>query len=196
MSLHRLTAITIGVPNVEATADYYRDFGLADLGDNRFGTVDGGEQLRLAPTPQRRLLELGVGAHDSDDLAAIGSRLDRLAIAHKIGETSLTVEDPNSSLSVVVEIAPPVQQQPAPWPATNGPGRRDRPNLRADGIGRSGPVRPRKLGHVVIGSLDQQASQQFFSEGLDSRLATACPGWPASCAVQTITIMCWSSRRR
>ena len=31
MSLHRLTTITIGVPDPDATATYYRDFGLAEL---------------------------------------------------------------------------------------------------------------------------------------------------------------------
>ena len=29
MALHRLTSITMGVPNVEETAAYYREFGLS-----------------------------------------------------------------------------------------------------------------------------------------------------------------------
>ena len=176
MSLHRLTAITIGVPDPGATADYYRDFGLTDLGGHRFGTVDGGEQLRLASAPQRRLLELGIGVHDSDDLARIGSQLDRLAIAYKAEEGSLTVEDPNSSLTVVVEIAPEVKQKPAPAPLTNGPGRHDRTDERASAISRTEPVRPRKLGHVVIGSLHQDASQRFFAEGLGFKTSDRVPG--------------------
>ena len=40
MSLHRLTRIIIGVPDVAAAAAYYRDFGLTELGANRFATVD------------------------------------------------------------------------------------------------------------------------------------------------------------
>ena len=179
MSLHRLTTITIGVPDPDATATYYRDFGLAELGGYRFGTADGGEQLRLARTPQRRLLELGVGVHDSDDLARIGRQLDKLAIAHKVDDTSLTVEDPNSSLVVTVEIAPEVQQRSAPWPVTNGPGRHDRVDERAAGIRRTGPVQPRKLGHVVIGSLDQEASQRFFTEGLGFKISDSVPSLAA-----------------
>ncbi|AHH18572.1 glyoxalase/bleomycin resistance protein/dioxygenase superfamily protein [Nocardia nova SH22a] len=179
MGLHRLTAITIGVPDPDATADYYRDFGLADLGGHRFGTVDGGEQLRLARTPQRRLLELGIGVHDRDDLARIASRLDKLTITHKLDQDRLTVEDPNSSLTVVVEVAAEISEEPAAAAATNGPGRLDRIDARADGIGRTAPVRPRKLGHVVIGSLDQEASQRFFAEGLGFKISDRVPGLAA-----------------
>ena len=179
MGLHRLTAITIGVPDPDSTADYYRDFGLADLGGNRFGTVDGGEQLRLARTPQRRLLELGLGVHDSDDLAGIAARLDKLGVTHRLDGDNLTVEDPNSALTVVVAVSPEIREQPAAPAATNGPGRIDRVNARADGIGRTAPVRPRKLGHVVIGSLDQQASQRFFAEGLGFRISDEVPGLAA-----------------
>ena len=71
MPAHRLTSITIGVPNLRETAEYYLDFGLlptrdevfsaysaeqlADATEYRFGTVDGGEQLRLVHSPRRRL---------------------------------------------------------------------------------------------------------------------------------------------
>ena len=37
MALHRLTRITIGVPNVEETAGYYTEFGLTE------GAPEGGE---------------------------------------------------------------------------------------------------------------------------------------------------------
>ncbi|MYW90403.1 dioxygenase [Amycolatopsis rubida] len=176
MSLHRLTSLAIGVPDVDATAAYYRDFGLADLGGHRYGTVDGGEQLRLAPAERRRLLELGVGVHDQDDLGRIGAQLDKLGVAYRTDATSLTVEDPHSALTVVVAIAPEVRQEPAPVAATNGPGRVGRPDARADGIGRTGPVRPRKLGHVVLGSLDQEATQRFFTEGLGFKVSDRVPG--------------------
>ena len=47
MALHRLTTITLGVPDVAPVAAYYEEFGLAPLGDSRFATADGGEQLRI-----------------------------------------------------------------------------------------------------------------------------------------------------
>lgn len=65
MALHRLTKITVGVPNVDETAKYYTEFGLTPTGSG-FATADGGEQLELRPSAQRRLLTLGVGADDPD----------------------------------------------------------------------------------------------------------------------------------
>jgi catechol 2,3-dioxygenase-like lactoylglutathione lyase family enzyme len=176
MSLHRLTRIVVGVPDVEATAAYYRDFGLTELGANRFATVDGGEQLAIARARQRRLLQLGIGVHDTDDLDRIGSRLDKLGIGYTRNDTSMWVVDPNSSLTVVVEIADEIKQQYTPTPATNGPGRPDRANLRAPGIDRENPVRPRKLGHVVVGSIDQDASHRFFTDGLGFKITDHVPG--------------------
>jgi catechol 2,3-dioxygenase-like lactoylglutathione lyase family enzyme len=176
MSLHRLTRIIIGVPDVAAAAAYYRDFGLTELGANRFATVDGGEQLAIARARQRRLLQLGIGVHDTDDLDRIGSRLDNLGIGHTRNDTSMSVLDPNSSLTVVVEIADEIKQQYTPTPATNGPGRPDRANLRAPGIDRENPVRPRKLGHVVVGSIDQDASHRFFTDGLGFKITDHVPG--------------------
>jgi hypothetical protein len=57
MSLHRLTSITLGVPNVKETAAYYEEFGLAPVGEGtRFATRDGGEQLTIVEAPARRLV--------------------------------------------------------------------------------------------------------------------------------------------
>jgi catechol 2,3-dioxygenase-like lactoylglutathione lyase family enzyme len=180
MSLHRLTSIIIGVPDVETTAAYYRDFGLTELGGNRFATADGGEQLRIASAPQRRLLQLGIGVHNTDDLDRIGSQLDKLGVRGSIRSgASLRVRDPNSSLTVVVEIADEVKQDYTAAPTTNGPGRADRPNTRAPAIDRESRVRPRKLGHVVIGSLDQEASQRFFVDGLGFKISDRVPGLAA-----------------
>ena len=46
MSLHGLLSVTMGVPNVEATAAYYADFGLEPGPDHWFSTADGGRQRR------------------------------------------------------------------------------------------------------------------------------------------------------
>jgi catechol 2,3-dioxygenase-like lactoylglutathione lyase family enzyme len=39
MSLHGLLSVTIGVPNVEETAAYYTEFGLARQADGWFSTL-------------------------------------------------------------------------------------------------------------------------------------------------------------
>ena len=71
VALHQLTSFTLGVPNLEETAAYYREFGLADEGDGWFATRDGGRQLRLVPAPARRLIELRIGVDDADDLGPV-----------------------------------------------------------------------------------------------------------------------------
>src|SRR2546429_6268624 len=81
MGLHRLTDITIGVPNVDETARYYTDFGLtpahgpSEPDGHRFRSVDGGPQLRIVHRPARHLLSLGVGAEDPDDIDRISASL-------------------------------------------------------------------------------------------------------------------------
>ena len=58
----------------------------------------------------------------------------------------------------------------------NGPGRYDRSTLRADAVLRAAPVRPRKLGHVVLGSTDFPTSQRFFIEGLGFKVSDTIDG--------------------
>ena len=161
MSLHGLTSITLGVPDVEAACGYYEEFGLAPSGVSpdgqrrRFATVEGGDQLTITEAPQRRLLEIGVGADDSDDLDRIESNLTKLGAEFRRSGDELVVHDPHSALRVSVMIAPRIVQSPAEVVPMNGPGRPDRPNGRAPAIERTNKVRPRRLGHVVVGSLDQ-----------------------------------------
>ena len=59
---------------------------------------------------------------------------------------------------------------------TNGPGSTQRRNLRAPAILRQEPVRPRKLGHVVIGTPDPEASQRFFVDGVGFKVSDEVRG--------------------
>ena len=61
----------------------------------------------------------------------------------------------------------------------NGPGRLERLNNRAPGVDRTDRVRPRKLGHVVLGSTDQAATQRFFAEGIGFKVSDEVPGMAA-----------------
>jgi catechol 2,3-dioxygenase-like lactoylglutathione lyase family enzyme len=174
--LHRLTSITLGVPDVAPTAAYYAEFGLTPVGDGtRFTTRDGGEQLRIVESPLRRLVELGVGVDDTDDLDRVAANLARRDVAFAREPTALRVADPNANLLVVLQIAPHLEQPPAEQVPYNGPGRPTRPNGRAPAVSRDGAVRPRKLGHVVIGSRNQEASQLFFTEGLGFNVSDQVP---------------------
>ncbi len=184
MSLHRLTQITMGVPDVAATAEYYTDFGLrpttASTDDGAaFTTADGGEQMRLVTAARRRLVELRIGADDPDDIARIASSLKGLDIAVEQTQTTLCAYDPGTEVNVVVETAAPLHQLDTPPPPYNTPGHVERPNLRAAGVLRENQVQPRRLGHVVLGSTDQARSQRFFVEGLGFKISDSVTGLAA-----------------
>jgi catechol 2,3-dioxygenase-like lactoylglutathione lyase family enzyme len=176
MSLHRITEITIGVPNVAEVVEYYAQFGLVPQptehpGEQWFGTVDGGQrQLRVVQTPVRRLLSLGVGAEDHDDLGRIAARLQHLKVASRIEGDQLATKEPVSDLDVTVSVVPRLQPTPTPTPPYNSPGNIARPDVRAPAALRTEPVRPRRLGHIGIGSVDAQTSRRFFMDGLGFKL--------------------------
>ncbi len=178
MPLHRLTGITLGVPDVASTAAYYDDFGLTRIDDGvnptdpvRMGTTDGGEQLAITKARRRRLLQLGVGVDNPDDLDRIAQSLGRLGIEATRTERSLEATEPGTKVVVRVEVADRIDSDPAPAAATNRPGAIDRPNERAASVTRENRVRPRKLGHVVLGSTDQEASQRFFTDGIGFKVS-------------------------
>ncbi|MEU1525381.1 VOC family protein [Nocardia rhamnosiphila] len=77
---------------------------------------------------------------------------------------------------MVVAIAARLEQPPAIMVPNNGPGRIDRINERAAGILRESAVRPRKLGHVVVGSTAHEASERFLVEGLGFKVSDTVRG--------------------
>ncbi|MEC3993765.1 VOC family protein [Actinacidiphila sp. DG2A-62] len=166
MALHRLTSVTMGVPDVAATAAYYSAFGLTPQDEGWFATRDGGRQLRIVRAPTRRLIEVRVGVDHPDDLAAAADRLHRLEIPTESTPGAVTAHDGPTGVRAVLEIAPRLVQEPAPPGAYNGPGRVDRAQGRAPGILRDTPVSPRKLGHAVVGTTDLDATTAFFRDGL------------------------------
>jgi hypothetical protein len=176
MALHRLTTITLGVPAVAPVASYYEEFGLTPLGEGRFATADGGEQLRLVTAPTRRLVELGIGADDADDLGRIGRSLAGLGVTTEVTGDTLVAHDAGTQVRVVVRVTERMKQPATAPSAFNGPGRIDRRNARADGIVREARVRPKKLGHVVLGSVDLAASQRFFIEGVGFKISDTIDG--------------------
>ena len=60
--------------------------------------------------------------------------------------------------------------------AQNAPGRADRGTRRAEPIDREDNVRPRKLGHVVLGSTDLEASERFFTDGIGFKVSDSIAG--------------------
>ena len=175
MALHRLASITMGVPNVEETCRYYAEFGLTRDGVC-FSTADGGEQLRIAQSPVRRLIDMCIGADDPDDVERVADRLARIGVTCRCEPDSVSAVESHSGTLAVVKVLPRLSQDPAPIGPYNGPGRSERTNLRAPAVRREDPIRPRKLGHVVIGTPDAEASQRFFVDGIGFTVSDRVPG--------------------
>ncbi len=178
MALHRMNSVTIGVPDVAATSAYYAEFGLTETKPGTFATPDGGEQLHIVHTPIRRLVEVSIGAEDADDIDRVTSQLSAIGVTSQRAGASVSAVDGGTGVNVRVEIAPKIVQSEEPATAYNGPGRTDRegrsPRLRPDDalVG----ARPRKLGHVVAGSTDIEASNKFFTEGIGFKLSDTVKG--------------------
>lgn len=124
MALHRLTSITMGVPNVGETAAYYEEFGLVPHDDGWLATREGGRQLRIVPAPTRRLVKLHVGVDDADDLERAAASLARMGIRADRGPGSISAVEKATGTRAYLEIAGRFEQ--CAVPATAGP---DRPPI-------------------------------------------------------------------
>jgi catechol 2,3-dioxygenase-like lactoylglutathione lyase family enzyme len=175
MALHRLTRITLGVPDVAKASDFYREFGLAESGPGAFATTRGGEQLRLLPATQRGLVELALGADDPDDIARIARALAALDVPASHDGTALQTVEPLTGVAVTVTVTPRLTEPPPPRPTCNAPGRTERTNRPADGVLRVEPVRPIHLSHVALASPDHEATIRFFTDGLGFAVSDRLP---------------------
>ncbi|WP_194891486.1 VOC family protein [Catenulispora pinisilvae] len=172
MSLHTLNSLTVGVPDVEAVRGYYEDFGLSGEDDGWLSTTDGGRQLRLVPASHRQLMRMEIGVDDFDDIGRIAGRLRRFDLTvSRLTDEAVTAVEPVTGVQVTARVTRRLIQRPSPETAYNQPGLIKRPEARAPGLLREGAVRPRRLGHVVIGSTDQAASRRFFTDGFGLKVS-------------------------
>ncbi|HYB12937.1 MAG TPA: VOC family protein [Myxococcota bacterium] len=171
MALHRLAAITVGVPKPDEVCAFYREFGLVETAPGRFATSDGGEQLSIVAAPRRNLLALELGVDDREDIERIASQLRSLGLEAKRGPQALETVEPTLCLNVRVRVEERVHQRGEPALALNAPGRTSRANARSPAVLAKERPRPRKLGHVVVGSPDAPATRRFFVEGLGFRVS-------------------------
>jgi catechol 2,3-dioxygenase-like lactoylglutathione lyase family enzyme len=183
MGLHRLTSITLGVPDVAASAAFFRDFGLTDSaprtdGSTGLATRDGGEQVELVGAASRRLLRLGVGAEHHDDLARIAARAADSVRAEIVESTPdlLALRELVTGLRVEVTVAEPYVAPPTSH-TFNRPGTPpERVDVPATSVLTDEPVRPSNLTHVVYGTPDQPATLAFFTDVIGFEISDQVPG--------------------
>lgn len=171
MVLHRLDSITLGVPDVAAAAKFYEDFGLLRTGPTSYSTTEGGDQLYLVESAFRRLLNATFAVDDADDLARAERSLHKVGLSAAVLGDRLSAVEPSTRVQVDLAIRPRLQQQPYLAPPVNAPGRFDRINARAYGAATDDRVRPRRLGHFVLGTTDYDASRRFFIDGLGFKVS-------------------------
>ena len=178
MTLHGLAEMTLGVPNVDATKQFYREFGLAEQPNGMFATTDGGDQLRVVSAPYRQLVEFALAADDADDVERIRSAAKARDLAvtdHDDG--SISMSEPIVGIRAKVTIRPRiVQAEPYTWEAMNSPGNPARSGTRAPAIFTEGPASPRKLGHVLYTTPDFEASMAFLTDVLGFKVSDTSAG--------------------
>ena len=165
--LHRLCCLELLVPDVAATAAFYRDFGLQEVAPGQLASTAGGVQLVLASGPARTVRRLGVGVDDESDLDRIAHNLQVLGASCERGDGALETRDLALDVALRITIAPRIAARPAP-PTARGP----RGALMPE---EGEQPRPRKLSHVVLGSPDAAATCRLLCEGLGFRVSDRLP---------------------
>lgn len=177
MALHRLTSITLGVPDVDRSRSFFDDFGLTPGDGGWLHTRDGGAQLELAPDEHRRLQRLGVGAADADDLGRAASHATETGLGTVIeaSDERVLIAESVTGLQVELTVADPLGTT-ATDPALNSPAHIGRHDVPADSVLTDNPVQPSNLTHLVYGSPDQPTTLRFFTEVLGFEISDQIPG--------------------
>jgi catechol 2,3-dioxygenase-like lactoylglutathione lyase family enzyme len=177
MGLHRLTSITLGVPDVAASTAFFHDFGLSgDAG--HLATRDGGEQIELVPSARRTLTRLGIGADDSDDLGRIATRVERTGLGSMsyTSDERLVLGEPVTGLAIEITLAPRYPSALGPHTFNRPGAEAERWNVPAESVMTAAPVAPSNLTHVVYGTPDQPTTLRFFTEVLGFEISDQVPG--------------------
>jgi len=171
MGLTALLDLELAVPRPDELQQFWVDHGMQLTTAGTLGTTDRPSQLRLREGGYRHVSELRVECETEADLVAIASRLDALGIASAIGDGVLRCADPVLDHDVVVQVRGAAPITPAATRQWNLPGVYDRIGQRSPACISEQPHSPRRLGHVVFGSSNVEASRAFFVDGLGFKVS-------------------------
>ena len=176
MALTSLLDLELSVPDPGQLADFWVRRGMTLTGAGVLGTAERPSQLRLREGGYRHVSELRVGCSSERDLEEAAVRLDKLGVEAQVGDGVLRCADPINDHQVVLEVVDAEPLAPPRPRAMNGPGRRDRIDRRSSACLGEAPKAPRRVGHVVFGSTDVDASRDFYVDGLGFRISDAVGG--------------------
>ena len=172
-------SFTLEVPSLEEGIQFYTDAGLEAVSDGKIARLRCAGQNRdsivlIAGAPKKRLHHIALRADGLDriaaDVPAAGGKL--IAAPAGFEAAGLWVEDPHGLAFHLIEHPADATPEAAPPFQINAPGRIVRKRARAVGpVGEYAPVRPVKLGHMVLFTPDVMASVKFVTEGLGMGLA-------------------------
>jgi catechol 2,3-dioxygenase-like lactoylglutathione lyase family enzyme len=173
MALTSLLDLELAVPEPSELEAFWVRRGMVATRPGVLGTPDRPSQLRLREGAYRHVAELRIGCESPRDLDGIATRLAALGIGAIRGDGFLRCADPVLDHEVVVEVGDSAALTPPPARAMNRPGRFDRVDRRSTAcLGRAGQT-PRRVGHVVFGTTDVQASRAFYVDGLGFQVSDA-----------------------
>ena len=175
-AVHSLHRFVFTVPDLDAAARFYSSFGLdvrrhgERLDLHTFGHPHRWGSIYRAAGP-KKLQYLSFAAYP-EDIEALTRHLDRLGVArgdaHPLGdEPGVWLRDPEGiavQVLVAEKVSPDTRE--AAVPRTVPPGKGAAPSRST-----AGPIRPRRLSHILMFSSDVMRSARFYTESLGLRLS-------------------------
>ena len=175
MALTDFLDLTLAIPDPAELEAFWNRRGLATTAPSQLGTPERPTQLVLREANYRHVASFTLACESENDLLAIRDRLQGLGLPSNLGDGELNVVDPLFGHTVVVKVATAAPLLAPESRALNGPGFLGRANRRSEAAIRSYEPRPRRVGHVVFGSPDPQASVNFYVNGLGFRISDTLP---------------------
>lgn len=179
MAVLSALSVTMEVPDLEAGVKFYTDAGLvADVqGDVARFSCEGQDRdsiVLLGGHPQKRLHHISLRADDLDAIATTVPDHSGKVVTAPMGfeDNGLWIEDPNGMLIHLSERPADPELTAAEPYAINAPGRvvRSRRSAMLPGASYT-PVKPLRLGHILVFSPDVMKSVAFVTEALGMGLA-------------------------
>lgn len=176
MALTDLVDLELAVPDPGGLADFWLARGLVATGQGVLGTPERPSQIRLREGAYRHVSEVRLACREEADLDRLTGRFDALGVSWTRQGAAVRCHDPILDHDVVVEVGEPAPLAPPAARSLNRPGERSRRDRRSSACLGTAPHAPRRVGHVVFGTPDVEASRAFYTDALGFRISDVVGG--------------------